>query len=143
MGTSNTKDTTTSNTTDPWAPQAAALSSAFGNAQNAYNQSAQAVAPTNFTAQMTPAQLATFQQMISQGGNQSVPTGQAATGDALQTEGRRARGRGGIDRHRGTAAPTLRLTHERPMVAFLLLGGRVFIRSAPALPGFPPSLWRR
>jgi hypothetical protein len=89
MSTSSTKDTTTSNqsTTDPWAPQAGALAGAFGNAQNAYNQASQAQAPTDFTAQMTPAQLATFQSMINQGGNTAIPDQAAATGSALQTAG--------------------------------------------------------
>ena len=87
MSTASTKDTTTSNTTDPWAPQAGALTSAFANAGNAYNTASQAVAPTNFTAQMTPDQLATFQQMVAQGGNQTIPGQTAATSGALQTAG--------------------------------------------------------
>jgi hypothetical protein len=87
MSTSSEKDTKTAQTTDPWAPQAGALTTAFGNAQNAYGQASQAVAPTDFTAQMSPQQLAAFQQMIQQGGNLSTPNGQAATGTALQGAG--------------------------------------------------------
>jgi hypothetical protein len=89
MSTSNTADTTTTNQsqTDPWAPQAAALSTAFGNAQNAYNTASTAVAPTDFTAQMDPAAIAAFQQMVSQGSNLSTPNQQATTGTALQNSG--------------------------------------------------------
>ena len=57
MSTSSTKDTTTASTTNPWGPQAGPLTSAFTNAGNAYNTASTAVAPTNFTAQMTPDQL--------------------------------------------------------------------------------------
>lgn len=89
MSTSSTKDTSTTNSsqTDPWAPQAAALTSAFGDAQNAYNTASTAVAPTDFTAQMSPAALDAFNQMIAQGSNLSVPGQQASTGDALQNSG--------------------------------------------------------
>jgi hypothetical protein len=87
MSTSSTKDTTTSNTTDPWAPQASALTSAFNNAGNAYNTASQAVAPTNYTAQMDPAALAAFNQMISQGSNLGIPGTQASTANTLQGAG--------------------------------------------------------
>ena len=87
MSTSSTKDTTTSNTTDPWAPQASALTSAFNNAGNAYNTASQAVAPTNYTAQMSPEQIAAYNQMISQGSNLGIPGTQASTANTLQGAG--------------------------------------------------------
>jgi Chaperone of endosialidase len=87
MSTGSTKDTTTASTTDPWAPQAAALTSAFGNAQTAYNTASQAVAPTNFTAQMDPTQIAAYNQMVSQGSDLGVSNTQAGTGAALQSSG--------------------------------------------------------
>jgi hypothetical protein len=87
MSTSSEKDTTTTGKQDPWAPQAAALTSAFGNAQDAYGKASGAVAPTDFTAQMSPAQLAAFQQMIQQGGNLGVSNTQADTAGTLQGAG--------------------------------------------------------
>jgi hypothetical protein len=87
MSTSSTKDTTSAATSTPWAPQAAALTSAFGNAQNAYGTASQAVAPTDFTAQMTPDQLSTFQSMINQGGNQAIPQQTAGTAGTMQNAG--------------------------------------------------------
>jgi hypothetical protein len=88
MSTSSTKDTSTTGNTQPgFAPQSAGLTTAFNGAQNAYGQASQAVAPTDFTAQMSPAQLAAFNQMIQQGGNLSTPNQQAQTGSALQNSG--------------------------------------------------------
>lgn len=88
MSTSTTKDTSTTGSTQPgFAPQVGALTTAFNGAQNAYGTASQAVAPTDFTAQMNPAQLAAFQQMVQQGGNLSTPNTQAATGTALQGAG--------------------------------------------------------
>jgi hypothetical protein len=87
MSTSSEKDTKTTNQTDPWAPQAAALTSAFSNANNAYGTASQATAPTNFTAQMDPAAIAAFQQMVQQGGNLSIPGTQASTAGTLQAAG--------------------------------------------------------
>lgn len=88
---SSSKDTSSSgtnnSTVNPWAPQAGALTDAFGNAQTAYNQSSQAQAPTNFTAGYTPDQLATFNSMVQQGGNMAVPNSNAAAGAALNTAG--------------------------------------------------------
>lgn len=78
---------TTAATTDPWAPQAGALTSAFSNAGDAYNKAATAVAPTDFTAQMSPAALAAFNQMIQQGSNLGIPGTQANTAGTLQTAG--------------------------------------------------------
>lgn len=86
--TSSTKDTSTTGSTQPgFAPQVGALTTAFNGAQDAYNKASGAVAPTNFTAQMDPAALAAFNQMVQQGGNLSTPQGQAATGTALQGAG--------------------------------------------------------
>jgi hypothetical protein len=89
MSTGSTKNTSTTNAsqTDPWAPQATALTSAFGDASNAYNTASTAVAPTDFTAQMSPASIDAFNQMVTQGSNLAVPTQQAATGAALQNSG--------------------------------------------------------
>jgi hypothetical protein len=87
MSTSSEKDTKTTAQTDPWAPQAAALTSAFSNAGNAYNTASTAVAPTNFTAQMSPAALAAFNQMVQQGGNLGIPGTQANTANTMQTAG--------------------------------------------------------
>lgn len=87
MSTSSSKDTTTASTTDPWAPQASALQTAFNGASGALNTASGATAPTDFTAQMSPEALAAFQQMVQQGSNLSVPNGQAATGTTLQNAG--------------------------------------------------------
>lgn len=87
MSTSSEKETKTQATTDPWAPQAAALQTAFNGAGGALSTAQGATAPTDFTAQMDPAALAAFRQMVQQGGNLSVPNQQAQTGSALQTAG--------------------------------------------------------
>lgn len=65
----STGTTQTSSQTSPWAPQAAALTSAFTNAGTAYGTSsgAESSLPTNFTASMTPQQLAIYQQMAGAG----------------------------------------------------------------------------
>ena len=84
---SKTTTTSGSTTTNPWAPQAGALTDAFGKAQNAYNTASGAVAPTDFTAQMTPDQLNTFHSMVAQGGNQAVPQSSAAAGNTLSSAG--------------------------------------------------------
>jgi hypothetical protein len=77
----------TSATTPGFAPQVGALTSAFGNAQNAYGNASQAVAPTNFTAAMTPEQLASFQSMITAGGNNAVPSALGNSSTALSSAG--------------------------------------------------------
>lgn len=88
MSTSPTQDTTTTGNTQPgFAPQVSALTTAFNGAQDAYGKASQAVAPTDFTAQMDPSQIAAFQQMIQQGSNLSPANTQAATGAALQGAG--------------------------------------------------------
>jgi hypothetical protein len=78
---SSTQQTQQSSQTTPWAPQAGALTSAFTNAGTAYDKASQAVAPTDFTAQFTPDQLKTFQQMLGYSGNSAVPdaAGNAST----------------------------------------------------------------
>jgi hypothetical protein len=74
--------------TSPWAPQAAALTSAFSNAGNAYNTASTAVAPTNFTATMTPDQLAVYNEMLGIGtGNTSAGTNAVNTGTGATTSG--------------------------------------------------------
>jgi hypothetical protein len=87
MSTSATKDQTTSSTSTPWAPQANDLATAFNGANGALAQGQGAVAPTDFTAQMSPEQLAAYQQMIAQGGDLSTSNTQAGTGKALQADG--------------------------------------------------------
>ncbi len=72
---------------DPWAPQAAALTSAFANAQNAYGTASQATAPTNFVAGMTPEQMATFRSALGYASGNSLPGQNAATGGALSNAG--------------------------------------------------------
>lgn len=88
MGSSSQETSKNENTT-PWAPQAAALTDAFGKAQAAYGTASQAKAPTDFVAQMTPDQLNAFQSMFNYGMNGST-AGTAATGGALQTAGTNA-----------------------------------------------------
>jgi hypothetical protein len=88
MSTSSEKDTSTTGSTQPgFAPQVGALTTAFNGAQDAYGKASQAVAPTDFTAQLDPAAIAAFQQMIAQGGNLSVPNTMANTGTTLQNAG--------------------------------------------------------
>jgi hypothetical protein len=88
MSTSSTKDTTTTGSTQPgFAPQVGALTTAFNGAQDAYGKASSAVAPTDFTAQMSPEAISAFRQMIQQGGNLSTPNQQATTGTALQNAG--------------------------------------------------------
>lgn len=79
---------TSSSQVNPWAPQAAALTDVFSKAQVAYDTAASgAKAPTDFTAQFNPEQLATFRQMIARGSNFAVPDSQAAAGGALTSAG--------------------------------------------------------
>jgi len=83
---------TTSSQTSPWAPQAGALSTAFtgaGNALNAANNSG-VPAPTQYTAGLTPDQIATFQQMIGYGGANPIATQQGNTGTTLANAGANA-----------------------------------------------------
>jgi hypothetical protein len=80
----------TSQQTSPWAPQSGALTTAFSNAQDAYGKAAQAQAPTDFTAQFTPDQLATFKSMLGYANGNTTPGTTAATGAALQGAGTNA-----------------------------------------------------
>lgn len=77
----------TSSSTTLWAPQANAIADAIAKAQAAYGTASQATAPTDFTAGMTPEQLATFHSMIGYGGDSSVPNASAATGSTLANAG--------------------------------------------------------
>jgi hypothetical protein len=86
MGSSSQTANTQSSST-PWAPQAAALTDAFNNAQTAYGQSSQAKAPTDFVAQFTPDQLKTFQSMLGYANGNTSPATTSATGAALQNAG--------------------------------------------------------
>jgi len=88
MSTSSSKDTTSTGSTQPgFAPQVSDLTTAFNAANGALSSAQGAVAPTNFTAQMDPSQIAAFNQMIQQGSNLGVSNTQATTGDALQGAG--------------------------------------------------------
>ena len=82
-----TTSTSASSTKDPWAPQAAALTGAFNDANSAYAKSSTATAPTDFTAQFTPEQLATYHTMIAQGGDTTAATNAANAGTALTGAG--------------------------------------------------------
>jgi hypothetical protein len=88
MSTSSSKDTTSTGSTQPgFAPQVSDLTTAFNAANGALSSAQGAVAPTNFTAQMDPSQIAAFNQMIQQGSNLSTADTQAQTGSALQGAG--------------------------------------------------------
>lgn len=104
-GSSKTEETSAQKT-DPWAPQAAALTSAFDSAKTAYGQASQAQAPTDFVAQMTPEQLATFHSTLGYANNNPVPGQTAATGGALQGAGTNAAAAGlsGLGAYDPTAA---------------------------------------
>lgn len=86
MGSSTTTKTENSKT-DPWAPQAGALTSAFANAQDAYGKASQAQAPTDFVAQFTPEQLQNFRDTLAYTKGSTTPGTNAATGTALATAG--------------------------------------------------------
>ena len=90
MSGSSTQETAKNEKTDPWAPQAAALQSAFGNAQTAYGQAAGAKAPTDFVAGMTPEQMANFRDALGFASGSTVPGQNAATGGALSSAGTNA-----------------------------------------------------
>lgn len=88
MGSSQTQQQQSST---PWAPQSAALQTAFTDAGGALTQAQGAKAPTDFTAQFTPDQLVTFKSMFGYGSG-SNPNQQATsnTGTALSTAGTNA-----------------------------------------------------
>lgn len=85
-----TQDTQQSSQTSPWAPQANEILKAFGYANKAYNQASTAQAPTDFTAQFTPDQLSTFQNMLGYSNSNTVPVQNAAAGNALTSAGTNA-----------------------------------------------------
>jgi hypothetical protein len=85
-GSSETK-TDSQQKTDPWGPQAGALTSAFANAQGAYGTASQAKAPTDFVAGMTPEQLTNFRDALGFASGSTVPGQNAATGGALSGAG--------------------------------------------------------
>jgi hypothetical protein len=87
MSGSSTTEQKSSQNTDPWAPQAGALTSAFANAQNAYGKASTASAPNDFVAGMTPEQLATFRDALGYSSGSTVPGQNAATGAALSGSG--------------------------------------------------------
>lgn len=76
-----------SSQTTPWAPQAGALTDIFGNAQNAYNTANGAKAPTDFTAQFTPDQLATFRSMLDYTNGNQTPSTQVNVGNQVAGAG--------------------------------------------------------
>lgn len=82
-----TQGTTSSTTTPGFAPQASALTTAMNGAQDAYGKSSQATAPTDFTAQFTPDQLATFKSMLGYANGNTAPQTTSATGATLQNAG--------------------------------------------------------
>lgn len=84
---SQTSSTNSSQQTSPWGPQASALTTAFGNAQNAYNTASQAQAPTNFTAQMTPDQLSTYNNMLGYANGNTSPATETAAGNGMLSSG--------------------------------------------------------
>lgn len=70
-----------------WAPQANALMEAFKEAQRVYGLQSQAQAPTNFTAGLTPEQLATYSKMVTAGNDTSASSAMANSGGALASAG--------------------------------------------------------
>lgn len=85
---SSSQQQTTSSSSSPWAPQASALQTAFTGALNALPKSSSAVAPTNFTAQMTPEQLSVYNTMLGAGtGALPAVAGQINTGTGLTAAG--------------------------------------------------------
>ena len=87
MSTTSKSTSSTTQNTSPWAPQANALTSAFNDAQGAYQKAQGAQAPTNFTAGLTPDQISTFQHMIGFGNDPTTSNAEAATGSTLANTG--------------------------------------------------------
>lgn len=79
--------TSDNKTTTPWAPQAAALQTAFTGANDALGQSQQAKAPTDFTAQFTPDQLSTFKSMLGYANGSQTPAQTAAAAGTNMANG--------------------------------------------------------
>jgi hypothetical protein len=62
-----TQNTSGTSQTSPWDPQAQALQSGFGYAQDAFSQAQDAPRPTDFVAQYSPEALAAYSQMLGYG----------------------------------------------------------------------------
>jgi hypothetical protein len=84
---SSQKQTQSSSTTDPWAPQAGALTTAFNQAGNALNQTSGVATPTNFVSGFDPSQIAAFQQMLGYSNGNPIPGQEASAGGALTSAG--------------------------------------------------------
>ena len=82
---SSKQQTTSSGTTEvePWGPQKKALKYAFNEAKPAYQESkaAQDMAPTDYTAGLTPEQINTYHQQLGYGWDQSSPILKKQFGD--------------------------------------------------------------
>jgi hypothetical protein len=89
---SQTQNTSQQQQTNPWAPQAAALTQGFDSASAALHQAQSATgAPTDFVAQYTPEQLSAFQGMLGFGtGNGNIAGSSANAGSALTGSGANA-----------------------------------------------------
>lgn len=91
MSGSSKQKTDQSSTQNPWGPQATYLEQAFGQgATNLGNANANSVAPTGFTAGMTPDQLATFHSMVGYGNNSNIAGQTAGIGGASAAAGANA-----------------------------------------------------
>jgi hypothetical protein len=88
MGT--TTQTSSSSSQPGFAPQVAGLTTAFNAANGALTQAQGANAPTNFTAQFTPDQLATFKQMMGFGSNGAIPTSEGTAANTNTAAGTNA-----------------------------------------------------
>lgn len=92
MSTGTTTNQQTSGTSSPWAPQQPYIQNAFSGAQGALNTAqSTGVAPTQFTAGLTPAQQQTYAAMVGTGlGSSAVPGQEASTGSTLANVGTNA-----------------------------------------------------
>lgn len=81
---------TSSSTQPDFAPQVAGLTTAFNGASGALAQAQTAQAPTNYTAGMTPDQLATFQSMLGYANGNTTPGSQASAGATNTSAGTNA-----------------------------------------------------
>jgi hypothetical protein len=94
---SSTTTNSQSSTQPGFAPQVAGLTTAFNDARKAYGTASGAAAPTDFTAGLTPDQLATFHQMVGFGGNLASANAETGAGSNLLGAGADAAG-GALDR---------------------------------------------
>ena len=90
MGNTSTTQQSSSSTNDPWSVQSPYLQQAFTGASNALTQAQGTTAPTGFTAQYTPDQLALFQKMVGSGSDTSLASSTGAAGTALNSAGANA-----------------------------------------------------